>query len=55
MTTVKDIQKAVKHLPYKDFVQFFEWCIHYEEDAWNKKNSWKLSIIVSNRLKPATQ
>ncbi len=43
MTTItkpqalKAIQKAVKHLSYSDFVQFFEWCVQYEEDAWDKK------------------
>ncbi|MBC8207213.1 MAG: hypothetical protein ISR84_03225 [Kiritimatiellales bacterium] len=37
MTTVKEIEKAVEHLPPKDLNQFRNWFEAFEAAAWDRQ------------------
>jgi len=37
MTTVAEIEKAVRALPEKEFDRFSSWFDKYEEDHWDKQ------------------
>jgi len=37
MTTVKEIEDAVEHLPPNDLIQFREWFEAFEAAAWDRK------------------
>lgn len=37
MTTVKEIEKAVEHLPPKDLSQFRNWFEKFEAAAWDQQ------------------
>ena len=37
MTTVKEIEKAVEHLPPKDLLKFRDWFEAFESAAWDRQ------------------
>jgi hypothetical protein len=52
MTTVKEIEEAVEHLPPKGLNQFREWFEAFETAAWNRKlegdvSSGKLDSLIN--------
>jgi len=52
MTTVKEIEKAVEHLPLKDLSQFRDWFEAFEAAVWDKQfesdaNAGRLDLLVN--------
>jgi len=56
MTTVQEIEKAVKHLPDKELHSFRSWFEDFDAQAWDKQleqdiRSGKLDVLADRAIK----